>query len=140
MTHRRKTIRDAVVTKLSSAVIVGSGKVYSNRLLALPIASLPAINVYATEELAEQVEVPGDETLRTLDLTVEVEVANADDATIDDTLDSYCELIEAAMKADPSLGIQGVDCSLTATALESTAEGEAPTGSASLTYTIRYFT
>lgn len=138
MTHRRKEIRDAVVTLLGNASVVASGRVYSNRNLAVESDLLPVLNVYTADEGEQVLDVTGASLIRTMPLIVEIRAKAANNATIDDTLDALADSVETAMESDPTLGGLATDITLESTSLAASAEGDYSVGRARLTYRTRF--
>jgi hypothetical protein len=138
MTHKRKDIRDAVVSILSGASIVGAGKVFSNQSVPVDPADLPIINVMVITESSEPHDFGTDKLMRDMTLVVQVAQKDVDDATIDDKLDELAKKVEDAMKADASLGGGAMDSYLTSTELVVDGDGEVTVGVASMSYRVRY--
>lgn len=138
MTHKRKTIRDAVVTILTNASIVATGQVYSNRRFRIDEDSLPALNVYSATETS----VPANNTqttyLRTLTLIIMAVAENKASEAIDDSMDALALAVENAMKADLQLAGTAIDNSLTATDFVEDETGQITAGQIALTYQVKY--
>lgn len=140
MAHKRKTIRDAVVTLLDTGTIVASGKVYSNRALSVAAGDLPVLNVYTESETSEIFEVSQKTLQRELTLVVEATAAQVSDATLDDTLDDLADEIETALKADQSWAGLVMDSFLSGTELAiEQGDNALALGRIRLSYTVRYF-
>lgn len=138
MPHHRKALRDAVVTALTGLASTGA-RVYPTRTYPVDAAALPALCVYTLSEASEVHNMGAARSLlRVLDLAVEA-VAQVND-TLDDTLDQICLEVETAIGADPTLGGKCYDCSLAATKIAVRGEAEKETGSAVLSFALRYRT
>jgi len=144
VTHKRETIRKAVVSLLTADMIPGTiatGRIYSNRSRPLWEGYLPAINVTSDSEESERSDLTGGTSLeRTLDLVVEATALDISDENLDDTLDDLAEEIESALGSDHTWGDEVTSSTLTATEFELDAGGEKPMGTVRLTYTVQYFT
>lgn len=138
MTHRRKTIRDAVVALLDTGTIVASGKVYSNRTLRVAAADAPYVNVYTQSETSQPLNITGKTLARVLTISIEAVAKDFSDATLDDTLDTLAEGIETALRADEAWAGSVFDSTLIGTEIETSDEGDTPLGRIRLTYSARY--
>lgn len=103
MAHRRRIVRDAAVTRLTGLATTGSN-VFNSRARVLADSQLPALRVYTPQERAETgSDLLGDSMkMHRIELRVEV-VAKAAD-TVENTIDAICELVEAAIATDETLG------------------------------------
>lgn len=137
MAHGRKELRDAIVTTLTNASITGS-RVYSNRYLALSADDLPAINVISVEETASPLSVSQKKSKRELAIHVAIIAKENDSGSIDDTLDTLADSVEAAMTADETFGGKCVLSNLTGTSFEVSTEAETNVGTAKLAYKFVY--
>lgn len=136
--HMRKVIRDAVVAALTGLTSTGSN-VHATRTQPLEAGHLPALCVYTLDENSELHNMgPGRSLLRDLSLVVEA-VAQAN-GEIDDTLDQIALEVEAAMNADTTFGGKTYDCFLASTRIAVRGAGEKDTGSAVMTFMLRYRT
>lgn len=138
MTHKRKQIRDAIVSILDTGTIVASGKVTSNRSLPYNDDNFPEIHVANVSEESERYQLKDNSLLRDAEVSIKAFATQSTDETLDDTLDSLAESIETAMKADDSLGGYAQDSFLSSTEFETSSEGSKPAGFVSLNYTVRY--
>lgn len=136
MTHKRKRIRDAVVSMLE-AIPGWNGRVFSNRARPTEAAELPTFLVYSLTEDANEISTGGT-LLR--DLTIAVELRAAVTLSLDDTLDGMAEKVEVAMAADRRLGKRAVTSRLTGTTIGLDGEGESRQAVATLTYVVQYQT
>ncbi len=138
MTHKRKTIRDAVVTLLDTGTIVASGRVYSNRAISVKPGDFPVINVSTLSETSQPIDFSTKQLQRVLTLQVEAVAKDTAEATIDDTLDTLAEGIESALRADSAWNGTVFDATLVATSQALDTDGEYPLGRVLMTYTARY--
>lgn len=138
MTHRRKSIRDAVVTMLTNAAIVGSGKVVSNRRYRDEESDLPLINVVSATEESKPLDLTGSQYRRTLAIVVDVLAKVVDEEAIDDTLDALAESIESAFAADPTLGGYAATTLLASTNFIEDESDDIALGRMSLSFQVQY--
>ena len=137
MAHVRQSIRDHVVTTVTSLSTTGSN-VFRTRVYPLETGNLPGLCVYTTSEHSEGDTMTGTRSLeRNLDVVIEAFVRAA--SNYDTTLDTICAEIEAAMQTDITRGSKAKDTILARTEFEFT-EGDRPIGMARLTYSIIYRT
>lgn len=138
-THKRTSIRSAVVDLLIAASTGAGSAVFGNRATPIWDETLPIILVFAREETSVSHQLGDSKLRRKLTLVVEGRVeANT---SLEDALDSLAYDIEAAMRAAPRFGLDDdvADSVLTGTTLELSAAGEKPIGAVSLTYEVLYF-
>ena len=138
MAHVRQSIRDNVVTAVTSLSTTGSN-VFRSRVYPLGENKLPALCVYST---AEEVEYNRLDRNRDVDRTVEIVIEAYVRAVnnYDTTLDTICAEVEAGMASDVTRGGYANDCKLTQTEFDYSDEGDRPIGTARLTYAIDYRT
>ena len=138
MAHIRKTIREHVVTTITSLSTTGSN-VYETRYFPLQTGNLPALIVYTLDETVEDYTI-GQNTrtqLRSLNLIIEAHCRGT--ANIDDTLDTIAEEVEEAMVTDISRGGNAKDTKLVSTEVDFDTASQ-KTGLMRLTYLISYNT
>ena len=138
MAHVRKSIREHVVTTVTSLSTTGSN-VYETRYFPLQTGNLPALIVYTLDETIEDYTI-GQNTrtqLRSLNLIIEAHCRGT--ANIDDTLDTIAEEVEEAMVTDISRGGPAKDTKLVSTDIEFDTASQ-KTGLMRLTYLISYNT
>jgi len=138
MAHIRKTIREHVVTTITSLSTTGSN-VYETRYFPLQTGNLPALIVYTLDETVEDYTI-GQNTrtqLRSLNLIIEAHCRGT--ANIDDTLDTIAEEVEEAMVADITRGGNAKDTKLVSTEVDFDTASQ-KTGLMRLTYLISYNT
>ena len=138
MAHIRKTIREHVVTTVTSLSTTGSN-VYETRYFPLQTGNLPALIVYTLDETVEDYTI-GQNTrtqLRSLNLIIEAHCRGT--ANIDDTLDTIAEEVEEAMVADITRGGNAKDTKLVSTEVDFDTASQ-KTGLMRLTYLITYNT
>jgi hypothetical protein len=143
MSHVRQQIRDALVTTLTGLTTTGAN-VFASRpqTRMLPATSLPALMIYTVEESSERASLPFQYQLQRT-LTVAVEARAQATADLDDTLDTICAEVEAAINASESAHTCGGKCegiSLTATSIDFEDDAEQPIGRAVMTWVTDYFT
>ena len=141
MAHVRQTIREAVVDILTGLDTTGQN-VFATRIAPVAEAQLPALCIYTLSETSEVHSMgTGRALYRELSLIVEG-VAKVNE-TLDDTLDDIAAEVETAIGADGTLDVEGVyDTTLAATQIAIRGAGEASkdTGSAMMTFLVRYRT
>lgn len=136
MTHKRQTIRDAVVAIIGTVPTL-TGRVVSTRTRPTDVKELPCAIVYTLSETSAPFSVSG--TLqRTLSVAVELRISASD--AIDAALDALCQSVEQAIAADPRLGRRAINTALTSTVIGLDGEGEVKQALATLTYTVIYTT
>ena len=138
MAHIRKSIREHVVTTVTSLSTTGSN-VYETRYFPLQTGNLPALIVYTLDETVEDYTI-GQNTrtqLRSLNLIIEAHCRGT--ANIDDTLDTIAEEVEEAMVADITRGGNAKDTKLVSTEVDFDTASQ-KTGLMRLTYLISYNT
>ena len=138
MAHNRKSIREHVVTTVTSLSTTGSN-VYETRYFPLQTGNLPALIVYTLDETVEDYTL-GQNTrtqFRALNLIIEAHCRGT--ANIDDTLDTIAEEVEEAMVTDISRGGNAKDTKLVSTEVDFDTASQ-KTGLMRLTYLISYNT
>ena len=138
MAHIRKSIREHVVTTVTSLSTTGSN-VYETRYFPLQTGNLPALIVYTLDETVEDYTL-GQNTrtqFRALNLIIEAHCRGT--ANIDDTLDTIAEEVEEAMVTDITRGGHAQDTKLVSTDIEFDTASQ-KTGLMRLTYLISYNT
>ena len=137
--HVRQQLREAVVTKLKTISVFGN-RVYPFR--TRKVITLPDVVVFIPEETV----IPDETTwgvtpaanVETREATLAIAVRQKENDTLDDTLDGYCLLIEAAMMVDESFGGILKNLRLENTEITLSGEGEKPIGMVVLTYKAMY--
>lgn len=130
--HVRKTLREAIVTSLTSLTTTGAN-VFDTRIYKLSQDSLPCLVVAAESEEIEELTLGGDLS-RVTSFTVTA-YARAT-ASIEDTLDLIATEVELAF--DP--GVSAKYWTITETAFEFSGEGDNPTASMTMTFQVLYHT
>jgi hypothetical protein len=136
MAHKRQAIREAIVAILNGVPAL-TGKVFANRARPTEINELPVALVYTVAEESDLANI-GVGLSRTL--TVAIELRAKAVGALDDVLDGLCELVEASMSAEPTLGQLAFLSFLRSTAIGIDGEGEARQALATLNYELRYET
>ena len=138
MPHVRQTIRDNIVTAVTGLSTTGSN-VYRTQIYPLEHSNLPGLCVYASVEDAAIDNMTGTRSLeRRCDYIIEAFVRAA--SNYDNTMDTICAEIEAAMATDVSRGGNAKDTVLTRSEFEYSEEGDRPMAMARLTYSVQYRT
>lgn len=136
--HVRQQIREAAAALLTGLATTGA-HVFQSRVYPLQDADLPALRIYATEEVSDPVGIHAPKLLERR-LTLVIEACAKAGADLDDTLDTIAREVEAALGAAPTLSGTAHDAWLSGTGIEFSGEGELPMGVARLSYTVLYFT
>ncbi len=138
MAHIRKTIREHVVTTVTSLSTTGSN-VYETRYFPLQTGNLPALIVYTLDESIEDYTLGRNTRTQQRSLNLIIEAHCRGTANIDDTLDTIAEEVEEAMVTDVSRGGNAKDTKLVSTEIEFDTASQ-KTGLMRLTYLINYNT
>lgn len=139
MSHKRTGIREAAVQTLISADTPAVARVFKNRVVHFRKQTYPFINVVSLqEELLEPEDVSASDTVRTLQIAVDVYMkASAD---LDDELDDIAELVEVAFEDREAFGADAISAVLQSTELDLVINGEDAIGVCRLTYAVDYST
>ena len=138
MAHIRKTIREHVVTTVTSLSTTGSN-VYETRYFPLQTGNLPALIIYTLDESIEDYTLGRNTRTQQRSLNLIIEAHCRGTANIDDTLDTIAEEVEEAMVADVTRGGNAKDTKLVSTEIEFDTASQ-KTGLMRLTYLINYNT
>jgi len=138
MAHIRKTIREHVVTTITSLSTTGSN-VYETRYFPLQTGNLPALIVYTLDETVEDYTLGRNTRTQQRSLNLIIEAHCRGTANIDDTLDTIAEEVEEAMVTDVTRGGNAKDTKLVSTEIEFDTASQ-KTGLMRLTYLINYNT
>ena len=138
MAHIRKTIREHVVTTVTSLSTTGSN-VYETRYFPLQTGNLPALIVYTLDESIEDYTLGRNTRTQQRSLNLIIEAHCRGTANIDDTLDTIAEEVEEAMVTDVTRGGNAKDTKLVSTEIEFDTASQ-KTGLMRLTYLINYNT
>jgi len=137
MAHVRQSIRSNIETTLTGLTTTGS-RVYASRVYPIQSAGMPGLCIYTSSETIEaQTIKPPRGLIRSLEVSVEAYVENAN---ADDTLDTICAEIEAAMTTDLTRGGYAKDTRLVSFEAEFAGEGERPVVVGRMQYEILYST
>ena len=140
MAHVRKSIRDNIVTVVTSLSTTGA-RVYRSRIYPLETANnLPGLCVYMLREASEADTMGGSAhgLAREVDIVVEAYVRAT--SNYDNTLDTICVEVEEAVAIDLTRGGNAKDTLLESTEFELSGEGDQPVAMARLTYRCLYRT
>ncbi|MEL0003626.1 MAG: hypothetical protein VW620_11485 [Rhodospirillales bacterium] len=137
MAHVRQSIRSNVETTLTGLTTTGS-RVYASRVYPIQSAGMPGLCIYTSSETIEaQTIKPPRGLIRSLEVSVEAYVENAN---ADDTLDTICAEVEAAMTTDLTRGGYAKDTRLVSFEAEFAGDGERPVVVGRLQFEILYST
>jgi hypothetical protein len=137
MAHVRQSIRSNIETTLTGLTTTGS-RVYASRVYPIQSAGMPGLCIYTSSETIEaQTIKPPRGLIRSLEVSVEAYVENA---SADDTLDTICAEVEAAMTTDLTRGGYAKDTRLVSFEAEFAGEGEKPVVVGRLLFEILYST
>lgn len=135
MPQSRKYIRDAVVALLSGNTVAGTN-VFGNRETSLWETELPAILVYTKDETANPRSLNSKQSIRTLDLVVEIKALATE--SVDNTLDAIAEVVETLLLADQSLTGTSISIEYQSTSISLDTDSETEKGVAALTFQVKY--
>lgn len=136
MAHKRKLIRDNIVTALTGLTTTGS-RVYASRVYPLDAGKIPGLCVYSKSESSEYLTISSDRTIRkTASFAIEA-YAKATDNT-DDVLDQICLEVETALAADRTRGGYARDTRVLAFESKFSGGGEQPVAVAEITVEVMY--
>lgn len=115
--HRRRIVRDAAVAQLGGMPLTGQ-RVFNSRARPVSEDQLPALRVYTPAESRDPgSDVLGDSgTMHRIEIRVEVLAKAADQ--VENGVDAICEQVEAAIRADESLGGVTQWCAYQSTEIE----------------------
>ena len=134
MSHVRRQIREAVVTRLKDITAVAN-RVYPYR--TIPHTMLPDITVKTNkDEVDHEQAVKGDAEFHILTLDVEVRTRVTDD--LDDAIDALCVEVEKKMMTDPTFGGKVKLLQLDGTTIEVSGDAEKSVGLATVTWLAWY--
>lgn len=139
MSHVRKQLRDAVVTRVTGLTTTGAN-VYRSRFYPIAAAKLPGLLVYTlSEEISTSTITKPRTKMRNLDVVIEgYALANTN---LDNTLDQISLEVEEAMALDTTFSGLAKDCTLESVEVEMQAgEGETVSGYVRLTFLMKYAT
>jgi hypothetical protein len=138
MSHVRQQIREQVATTVTGLSTTGSN-VFQSRVYPLQDANLPALLVYSISE-DSNADVMGSTLVAQRDLNIVIEGYVKATTDFDDTVDTICAQVEAAMGADRTLNNLAKFSQLVSTEINYNGEGESPVGVVTLTYAVQYRT
>ena len=133
MAHARQQIREQLATTLTGLATT-AGRVYDTRLYAYD--QLPCLTVYADRDTVDEEQSQGTKHWHNLALRVEARAKAK--ASVEDTIDTICAEIEAAIYADTTLNSKVVDVFLADTQIEYSVEQDQPIALATLTLNAIY--
>jgi hypothetical protein len=138
LAHVRQSIRDNIVTAVTGLTTTGTN-VYRTPIYPLDHSNLPGLCVYSSLEDVVVDTMTGVRGLeRTCDIIIEAFVRGT--SNYDNTLDTICAEVEAAMATDVTRGGTAKDCVLVRNEFEYSDEGDKPMAMARLTYAVQYRT
>ena len=133
MAHARQQIREQLATTLTGLTTTAS-RVYDTRLYAYD--QLPCLTVYADRDTVDEENSQGTKHWHNLALRVEARAKAKD--SVEDTIDTICAEIEAAIYADRTLNNKLVDVLIADTQIEYSVEQDQPIALATLTLNAIY--
>ena len=136
MAHKRQSIRERVASTLTGLTTTGSN-VFQSRVYPIENTKLPCLLIYTREETSEPLTTnPPRAIEKVLSLVVEGYVkANTN---FDDTIDTICEEVEAALFTDRLINDLALDSFLVNTDISYNGEGDNPLGIVVMTFQITY--
>lgn len=139
MPHPRTLIRQAVKAALLNAT-TAADRVHTSRSVAWRPKDLPAIAIYTLEEEVDPSSANSAPRELKRNLSLAVEVAAVQQASIDDELDALAQEVERAICADDTLGGKASDIVLASTNVDILADGERIIGVMRLEFAATYYT
>ena len=133
MAHARQQIREQLATTLTGLTTTAS-RVYDTRLYAYD--TLPCLTVYADKDTVD--EERSSQTKHWHDLALRVEARAKAKDSVEDTIDTICAEIEAAIYADTTLNGKVFDVFVADTQIEYSVEQDQPVALATLTLNATY--
>lgn len=139
MPHVRQQIRDAIGAALTGLPSTGS-RVFVSRLYPLQEIELPALRISWSDESSTPMTM-NESMISSRTARINVVAVAKQTAALDDELDTICAEVEAAL-ANPVAALSPLARTiiLTGTTTDLSGESDQPTGSATLTYEVEYFT
>ncbi len=135
MAHLRKQIRDRITTTLTGLTTTGSN-VYQTRIYPLSETKLPGIAIYTASHSFDPLSINPPRTLMNeLDVSIEIYTKGSNS---DDTMDTICEEIEAALYADSDLNGLAQNVYQTGIDIEYSGEGDQPVTLGRMTVRVEY--
>lgn len=134
--HVRQQIRDAAAAALTGLTTSGA-RVFKSRLTVLAESELPALRISTNNEQIVPASIGGVQD-RTLELKVECVARQS--ASLDDVLDTMTKEVEVALAAGYTLGGLVKGAELTRIEVDMSAEADMPTGQATMSFDVNYFT
>lgn len=135
MAHLRAQIRTAATAAITSAVGV-SATVNESRARPYTIADLPVVNVYASSDRAVASPSAMQSSKRTQARTIDLRAQII--ATTETGADAIAEKVEQGIFTDHTFGGLAVDCVISGTTIEFSADGEAVVFVCEVTAAITY--
>ena len=140
MAHVRKSIRDNIVTAVTSLSTTGA-RVYRSRIYPLETATnLPGLCVYTLREASGADTMGGSAHGMAREVDIVIEAYARATSNYDNTLDTICVEVEEAVATDLTRGGNAKDTLLESTEFELSGEGDQPVAMARLTYRCLYRT
>ncbi len=121
MTHVRKQIRDAVVTRVTGLSTTGSN-VYPSWITPLGPGDMPGLEVFTIKEPLRTIDRERSQ-MRDLEVMIDGCVTAADE-TAADTLDTICSEVETAMATTLTVGGKTLEFVLAETTVELKSEAD----------------
>jgi hypothetical protein len=134
MTHKRKSIIEAVKTQLATiSGLTVSGPIFSN----VPAGTSPHCTVKAVSEDVENTNL---NRRLSRDLTIELDIVVFGSSSIDETLHSTCSSVEIKMAEDLTFSGLVFDSAIVSTELNYEGDAENKYGQAIINYRLNYET
>jgi hypothetical protein len=139
--HHRRAIREAVQALLVNAATMAGANVFTSRsrpILQILQKKESVASVYTSDETVRR---SADGSLYERSLSISVEVATGGGDELDDKLDAFCLEVEAALAADPTLGLLlASEMVMSSTTSEVAAGGNMMVGAARMDFDAVYYT
>ena len=140
MAHPRKTIREKIVTLLTTGVTLASGRVYDSRTQPVLTAPFVIVRTILDEPQADEfIGLSTPDYMRLLTVQVEcVETERPSSGTLAGDADDLARQVEETLADEITLGGLALSCLLAGTTLEESTEVDPPAYLVSLTYLVQY--
>lgn len=140
MAHPRRTIREKIVSLLSTGVTLAGGRVYDSR--TQPVLTAPFVVVSVTSDdpqLDDFIGLSKPDYMRMITVQIDcVETERPSSGTLAGDADDLARQVEETLADKITLDGLALSCLLSGTTLEESTEVDPPAYQASLTYLVQY--
>lgn len=140
MAHPRKTIREKIVTLLSSGVTLAGGRVYDSRTQAVATAPFVIVSIVSDDPNDDDfIGLSTPNYMRVLNVQVAcVDTGRPGSGTLAGDADNLARQVEETLADKITLEGLALSCLLSGTTLEESNEVDPPAYQATLTYLVQY--